>query len=324
MRKKDYGTYVTGSDGTTSKMVPMRHDGNYKSLKKDGVHYEHSKEHKIIALDYDSAEQYIEACLTFPDAHDVCEDYWHYGSLKNRDALVESLMVGRASKKVRDFFEEYRSEVERKLDVSSYLGVGLSSKRVRRRSDDGDELNIDRIMVNRDDYWDVMVRDNKRKNVRIGINFSLAWGNDEMEFARLGATASVLADVLTKMGNAVEVCATYCCGYDGGIDDVNEFMVMFPIKRSNEPCDLQRIMSIATNGILRDLLFQMKAGVFEFSSWMGTQKEMSDYAKRKAGVFYVVEQKDCKSTDISVDALDREIRRLSEEFDFSNEGYSRN
>lgn len=81
-------------------------------------------------------------------------------------------------------------------------------------------------------------------------------------------------------------------------------------------------MSIATNGILRDLLFQMKKQ-FQFGSSMGQQKEMSDNAKKKANVFYVVEQKDTNSTDKSVDALDREIRRLAENFDY-NQQYDRN
>lgn len=306
-------------------------DGNYKMKKsKNGVPYEHSREHQIVVLDYNSAEQYIESCLatrnaTGSDPHEIYDKEWTYGSLKDRETLIEHLMMGKASKKVRDFFEKYRAEVERKLDVSSYVGVGLSSKRTRRRSEDGDELNIDRIMTNRDDYWDSMVRDNKRRNVRIGINFTLNSDNDEMEFARLGATASVLADVLTKMGNAVEICATYCCRYRGRMNDVVEFMVLFPIKRSNEPLDLQRVMSIATNGILRDLLFQMKQGEFKFGSGMGQQKEMSDNAKKKAGVYYVVEQKDTRTTSKSVDALDREIRKLAENFDYGKgSGYKRN
>tara|TARA_Y100000361_G_scaffold79289_1_gene70149 strand:- start:14080 stop:15009 length:930 start_codon:yes stop_codon:yes gene_type:complete len=304
-------------------------DGNYKlKTTKSGINYEHSEEHKIVVLDFNSAEDYIESCLaetkrTGEDPHHIWDEDWTYGSLKNRENLVEHLMVGKASDKVTKFFEKYRAEVERKLDVSSYVGVGLSSKRTRRRSDDGDELNIDRIMTNRDDYWDTMVRDNRRRNIRIGINFTLNADNDEMEFARLGATASVLADVLTKMGNAVEICATYCCRYRGRMDKVHEFMVLFPIKRSNEPLDLQRVMSIATNGILRDLLFQMKEQ-FQFGSGMGQQKEMSDNAKKKANVFYVVEQKDTSTTDNSVDALDREIRRLSENFDYEGQDYNRN
>tara|TARA_R100000808_G_C2147157_1_gene155094 strand:- start:241 stop:1167 length:927 start_codon:yes stop_codon:yes gene_type:complete len=303
-------------------------DGNYKlKTTKSGINYQHSEEHKIVVLDFNSAEEYIESCLaetkkTGIDPHEIYDEKWTYGSLKNRENLVEHLMVGKASKKVTKFFEEYRAEVERKLDVSSYLGVGLSSKRVRRRSDDGDELNIDRIMTNRDDYWDTMVRDNRRRNIRIGINFTLNADNDEMEFARLGATASVLADVLTKMGNAVEICATYCCRYRGQMDKVHEFMVLFPIKRSNEPLDLQRVMSIATNGILRDLLFQMKEQ-FDFASSMGQQKEMSDNAKKKANVFYVVEQKEHRTTNDSVDALDREINRLAENFDYDQD-YDRN
>jgi len=109
------------------------------------------------------------------------------------------------------------------------------------------------------------------------------------------------------------------------MNDVVEFMVLFPIKRSNEPLDLQRVMSIATNGILRDLLFQMKQGEFKFGSGMGQQKEMSDNAKKKAGVYYVVEQKDTRTTSKSVDALDREIRKLAENFDYGKgSGYKRN
>lgn len=300
-------------------------DNNFKHVEKNGVKFYHSTEDRIVLLDYNSASQYIEDCMKHPKAHHVEDgDNWTYGTLKTRENLIEALTVGRASDKVKGFFEEYRSEVERTLDVSQYIGKGLSSKRVRRASDDGDELSIDRIMVNRDDYWDKMVRDTKRKNIRIGINFSLAWGNDEMEFARLGATASVLADVLTKMGNAVEVNATYCCQYDGGMSDIREFMVLFPIKRPHEPIDLQRIMSIATNGILRDLLFQLKKGVFGFYGSCGYQKEMSDRAKEVSDVVYVVEQKDCVDVPTSIDSLDREIRRLSEEFDFSEEGYRRN
>ena len=284
---------------------------DYILTESNGVDYEYSAKDEIVCLEFNSAEDYIEACLT-NDVHKIHDKEWAYGSVGNREQLIENLTIGKATKKVTDFFNHYREEVENKIDVSSYLGRGLSSKRVRRRSDDGDELNIDRVMTNRDDYWDVMVRDNKRKNVRIGINFSLSCINDEMEFARLGATASVLADILTKMGNAVEIHATYCCRYSGGMVGVNEFVVLFPVKRSHEVLDLQRVMSIATNGILRDLLFQIKEGSFKFGSGMGYQKTMSKQAKKKANVFYVVEQKDTKSVDDCVDTLDREITRLSE------------
>tara|TARA_Y100000310_G_scaffold280078_1_gene299580 strand:+ start:34 stop:360 length:327 start_codon:yes stop_codon:yes gene_type:complete len=108
------------------------------------------------------------------------------------------------------------------------------------------------------------------------------------------------------------------------MEDVNEWMILFPVKRPHEPIDLQRIMSIATNGILRDLAFQLKKGVFEFYGSCGMQKEMSDRAKEVSDVVYVVEQKDCMDVETSIDSLDREIRRLSEEFDFSREGYKRN
>lgn len=292
----------------------------YILSEKNGVSYDYSAEKEIVCLEFNSAEDYIEACLK-NDVFEITDNHWTYGSVKTREKLIENLTIGKSSKKVRDFFEKYREEVENQLDISSYLGRGLSSKRVRRCSDDGDELNIDKVMVNRDDYWDKMVRDNKRRNVRIGINFSLSHQNDEMEFARLGATASVLADVLTRMGNAVEIHATYCCQYEGSLPGVREFVVLFPVKRSHEVLDLQRIMSIATNGILRDLLFQMKRGVFGFDYGMGYQKEMSDDAKEKADVFYVVEQKDTKNVSDTVDTLDREITRLAENFEYSDSHY---
>jgi len=293
---------------------------DYILSEKNDVSYDYSAEKEIVCLEFDSAEDYIEACLT-NDVFKITDKDWTYGSVKTREQLVENLTIGKSSKKVRDFFEKYREEVEQQLDITSYLGQGLSSKRVRRCSDDGDELNIDKVMVNRDDYWDKMVRDNKRRNVRIGINFSLAHFNDEMEFARLGATASVLADILTRMGNAVEIHATYCCQYEGSLPGVREFVVLFPVKRSHEVLDLQRVMSIATNGILRDLLFQIKRGVFGFDHGMGYQKEMSEDAKERANVFYVVEQKDTKSVDATVDTLDREIRKLAETMEYSQGHY---
>jgi len=235
-------------------------------------------------------------------------DEWTYGEhYTTREETIKALSRGACSEEQMDAYQEQRDEIERTLRISRFIGKGLSCKRRRRDGEDGDELNIDKVMAGRDDYWTVIKRDAKSKNIRIGLNFGLACGNSERDFARLGGVLALLSDILTRLGYAVEIIGLQSVDYRGK-GSYDEVVNVIPFKSPNERLDIQRLLSMTHQGLHRDLLF----GVLD-RGWginrgsYGCQTVTSEHARDRLGLSYIIEQKSVHTENSTVEFFERVI-----------------
>ena len=156
-----------------------------------------------------------------------------------------------------------RSEIDMDSRISKFVGKGLSCKRKRVVRDDGDDLSMARLMGGQDQYWATTIRNSQRANVRIGMNMAISWQHKEENFARLGAILAITSDMLTKMGYAVEVIAYQFGGYSG-THNWKYLGISIPIKKPNEPLDINRLMRAGLSGLVRDFIFGLKKQEYKY------------------------------------------------------------
>jgi hypothetical protein len=242
-------------------------------------------------------------------------DEWTYGEhFDNHDTHMLALNHGRTSPSLIIHYKKIRNMLERKLKVSKYAGQGLSCKRKRRFTDDGDEIDIDRFLANSDTPWVVTKRKSKSRNIKIAINFGLSCGNNEQSFAKIVSAGAFLSDLLTKMGYSVEVWGVDASGYRGSLK-LDEVCTAIKIKDSGQKLDVQRVLSIGLTGLFRNLIFGILEKKWKSDSTLGYQVQMCDEVRKELGFNYVVEQEIVKDEQKTLDFFEKAISDLVEKRD---------
>jgi len=219
------------------------------------------------------------------------EPLWTYGSYRTRAKTHEVATRGDVSNKIVDLVRELRTEIEFE-SPELFSGRGKSMKRKRRYRDDGDELDIDRVMSGVPEYWIKTERGVQQKAITLGLNASMSHKNGEKEFAQLTAMAIVLSDVLTTRGVATRIM--YCSSGWNELRGLSthETSVNFTLKDFEEPLDQRRIGLIYAQGIFRDSIFALfrrgfygHTNAMGFGNSMATSEEMMEFM----GIDYIVE-----------------------------------
>lgn len=217
---------------------------------------------------------------------------WTYGSFKNYSICKEKLINAEPNEEVLKEIERLRSKALQGGEIKRMMEKGFSLRKHRVFSDSGDELDIDRIMCGDPNHWMKMKRGSKRNIVKIGVNIGLSSGNKEIDFARIGALASVTADLLSRAGMSVEVICIDSAHHPTSWSR-NEMAIMFPIKRADEPLELYKIASIGAPGLLRAFGFSVARNCYEgeAESGMGSASATTEYFKKHLDVQYFIEKK---------------------------------
>jgi hypothetical protein len=241
-------------------------------------------------------------------------DYWRYGKeFPSREDTCDALKVGKISQKVIREYERQRKLVERKVGIDRFIGKGLSCKRKRKASDIGDELSLSRIMSGTDKYWMRTERHNNRKNIRIGVNYSLSHVNGTKDYARLGGTLALLSDMCYKLGYSVEIHGLGVSGYHGS-EDYKYIISDTIIKKPQERMDIQRVLSIMHQGFHRDVWFGLKDKLFNINrSSYGHQAVTNEEMKQIIGCDYIIEQSKINTDKNLGDFIQSSINKLSKQ-----------
>ena len=236
---------------------------------------------------------------------------WQYGNnVVGRENLKRALTIGRTSDSMMRLYQKLRARIDSRIDISKFVGEGLSCKRKRVRRDDGDDLSMSRLMGGSDQYWETTIRKSKRANVRIGMNMAISYGHKERDFARLGATLACICDVITKLGYGVEVIAYNFAGYSGS-KNWNRFGISIPFKLANEPLDVHRLMTAGLPGLFRDFMFGLMEKKYKFGYGLGYQCETTDTYRQELNLIHAVEQRFCKTDEDTIDGLEKALQTIA-------------
>lgn len=176
------------------------------------------------------------------------------GLTANRNCLK----AGRVPAALYDAFLEARKAVEPKVEEAGR--IGNTTKRRRRYSDEGDEVNIDRYMTGDPNFWERRKRGKKKRVIRIGISYSDHWGARERDYVSRAAAAAATVDALTALGYGTEVWG-YSTGRvcDGRMDQGQEYTTAVRLKASDQPLDVPKVLTTGLTAMSRRFTF----GVYE-------------------------------------------------------------
>jgi len=237
---------------------------------------------------------------------------WTYGQeVVGRENLERALKMGQTTRKVYEQYHKQRAMLERKAGISKFLGRGLSCKRKRVVRDDGDDLSMSRLMGGSSQYWTTTNRESQRANVRIGMNIGVANGHTERDFIRLGATITLMGDIINKLGYAVEIIVFNFVEYKGS-EDWKYFGMSIPMKMANEPLDIHRMLTSGLPGLFRDKCFGLMSKKYGFYDGLGYQRQVTDVYKKELNLLHVDEQKFVKDDEQAVDGLAKMMQDLAE------------
>lgn len=211
---------------------------------------------------------------------------WAFGDNQesnHADKVDKLLRDGRATKKVQNIIKKTVKDI--KLEgIDTMLTERFESvKRKRVWSDDGSELDIDRVMCGDPNHWVKSKRNGKKRVIRIGVNVSASGGNKEDVFAKNVALAYLASEQLETLGYGVEIMAidsTYSSSANNlSTYSEDETATTFPLKRSTEPTDINRIGSIGLPSLLRYYGFRVASVLFRQHNGLchRTSKEMQGF-----------------------------------------------
>src|SRR5262245_46637049 len=181
--------------------------------------------------------------------------------------------------------------------------VGNTTKRKRRYSDEGDEVNTDRLAANDPNCWERRKRGKKMRTFRIGISYSDHWAARERDYVSRAAAAAATVDALTALGYGTEVVAystgTVC---DGNMEHGHEWTCAVRLKASDQPVDVQKLLVTGLTSMSRRFTF----GIYEAEGggprWNSTCDGISRTMREELGLDLVLG--DEASADFDPEILD--------------------
>lgn len=168
-------------------------------------------------------------------------DKWRTGGEFGAIAHDE-ILAGSANPLAKAEYERIRGELE--LDTTPADLMGESARRRRVWSDQGDP-DTDRVLDRRELWAGESRRGKLAHMIRLGVNITRSCGNGHEGYAKAAAYCAAVADQLVKLGYAVEIVG--CSAVVHGQWTIHSW----PLKRPNEPLDIERILSMGNCALHR-------------------------------------------------------------------------
>lgn len=168
--------------------------------------------------------------------------------LENGDMFNEHYEI------LEETLEELESDVDFKEIARSYL-----KKRSRLFAEEGDELNIDKLMSGDMAHWEKSTRVNDKPVYTITINGSASAARDTEDFVKTSVIAGAISNLLTLSGKKVEINLQYQSG--NSTDEVEYSLINIKLKHANEPLDIKKICAHSNAFLLRGLVFNLYQSV---------------------------------------------------------------
>ena len=236
---------------------------------------------RIGLAQFDSMQEYIEMYESLSDRHPAVHDKRRtdidskfymgtkgaYGRSKAVKPLrtVEGIVNSAKSGHCHNIFVKQIDKYREMLDadnIGALQDTVKSIKRVTRFTDDGADLDIDRVMCGDTEYWRTTKRDGQYRVVRLVINIAMSYDNKAEDFIKLLAMTYVMAEMIEAKGYGLEIYAcskaTTFTGY------LEEQSILIPLKKAQEGLDVERMGVVGIVGFFRHVTFIMSNLMFGY------------------------------------------------------------
>ena len=205
---------------------------------------------------------------------------WTFGKIagfSDPNEVTEKAMSGKCPRIVKNYIKKYKNKLEEQ-GLYNLPNEDVSCKKKRVWTDDGAELDIDAVMSGDPNYWVTSRRDGKYRVVRLVVNYSASWKNDQKTFAKTIAMMYVTAELIEQLGYGVEIYASDVC-WSHENKNVDERAFLIPLKKVQEPLDIERLGFIGAVGFFRYHSFAVANELFGYFNGrcMQATQEMQDF-----------------------------------------------
>lgn len=212
-------------------------------------------------------------------------DHFTYGTEYETETKTElALNEGKASKNVMKQIKELANRL--KPIIGKKSNNGFSIKRKRRFGEEGNDLDIDRLLSGDSFHWTRMSRNNTPPSVKLFMSSSANEGTKEEVFNTGAAILIQTCLHLEKMGFSVEIIGIISCS--SGNDKLNSFNITYPLKKASEKLDIMRVSTIGLQGILRkyglDCIENLMSGGYDGSGGSRSSISIKKEVKENLGI----------------------------------------
>lgn len=208
--------------------------------------------------------------------------------IKTVAEAAEMVRGGMVPKILVDRYEIARNSLDPL--ISDFAALAPSTKRKRVICDDGDEVNVERVLLGDADCWESRKRGKKRQFVRLGVQISTSWGSSEELFIRTATVATAASDVLEKLGYVTEIVGFAEHGRYGGSGALRgwNFITKVVVKSPDQRLDPQNVLVLGLPSFFRLFQFANMAGYDSKGVYRGSdpsrQSRSNDFLNLNAEV----------------------------------------
>lgn len=184
---------------------------------------------------------------------------WTFGSLRTHTATVKYLTDNIASEKAVSLYQRYKNDLINKFPAMSNLQqTGFVSRRKKKFSDSGDELDIDRFLSHELDQWTSKQTTETRKRTAV-LNFTMpaSAAADDEDFVSVAAVATAVSDIVESFGISTRVVFSEVSSDVTTTEKYSIYNVV--VKDYEEPLDINRMLCFGASGVMRNLYFIAEA-----------------------------------------------------------------
>lgn len=185
-----------------------------------------------------------------------CKNY------RTPNEVAESIISGRILPSIFETYAEKKSVIERDFPIIYDIQqTALIKKRKFSYLDEGDEIDIDRWQNNETEHWRKLTKKNEKRSLSLYLNLGGNSSNNANTFMKNMISFSILVDLLTTAGFHVEANAIFMAAYSCSSPDFSFSIATFKLKSSNQPLDVERMLTVGAGGFFRYYVFMMMSSL---------------------------------------------------------------
>lgn len=183
-------------------------------------------------------------------------DEFRFGDYKDLNKTKKALMSGIVPDKVLSMYEKVKEAIEGEFpELLELQMLAVKSRRKRKFSEEGDELDIDRYMSGDIECWQSMESIKDKKTIRLFYNMSLSARNEALKFIENICLCIVFMELIKTLGIVVEF---YCGSIAKEVSSSsNKTVVLSMVKPADEEIDCQQLLALGAPGLYRYFNFNL-------------------------------------------------------------------
>lgn len=186
---------------------------------------------------------------------------WVYGKeYKNYKNTIEHLQRGSVVQSTLDQYDKLKNEIEEHFpELHELQRMAFKTRKRRKFSEEGGELDIDRYMSGDPEMWQTTQVIKDKKTMKILFNCGIGGVNAAEVIIENVILLALFMDIVSALGISVELWFS-CVTQDS--TDISDYTVVSAlIKSADEQVDIQSVLAVSVPGLFRYFIFRILGNI---------------------------------------------------------------